>query len=149
MIRVYSASDFPMLVTPAQKKQASYPVSLSSPSFRSRNSGTMYSFNFGCDVPVGLRLTLNTSDISGLDKHSKNTPSPTIPVVPVMMTLICFIYGYCRERPPCNGVADNNISKLGNLLQHDHSLRSDNSPCKDRQRLNATAYVGLNKLLRL
>src|SRR5687768_6990281 len=100
-MRAYSASDFPMLVTPAQKKQASYPVSLLSPSFRSRKSGTMYSVNFGCDIPVGLRLTLNTSDICGLDRHSNDTPSPTIPVVPVMMTLICFIYGCCGDPERC------------------------------------------------
>lgn len=52
----------------------------------------MYSFSFGCDFPVGFRLTLSTSVIEGCVRLSIKTPSPIIPVVPVIITFmfLCF-----------------------------------------------------------
>ena len=51
-------------------------------------SGVMYSSSFGWVCPHGLLLTLRTFSISGLSRQASITPSPTYPVVPVMMIFI-------------------------------------------------------------
>src|SRR6267378_2064191 len=48
----------------------------------------MISRNFGCDTPPGLRLMTKTCSTSGWFRHSSRTPSPTIPVAPVMIALV-------------------------------------------------------------
>src|ERR1700676_4199274 len=49
----------------------------------------MTSRSFGCDPPPGLRLMTNTCSTSGWFRHWSRTPSPTMPVAPVMIALIC------------------------------------------------------------
>src|SRR5580704_4752030 len=48
----------------------------------------MISCSFGCDTPAGFRLMTKTCTISAWSRHSSRTPSPTMPVAPVMIALI-------------------------------------------------------------
>ena len=48
----------------------------------------MISFSLGWETSDGLRLMINTDSTSGCYRLSIKTPSPTIPVAPVMMTFI-------------------------------------------------------------
>src|SRR5665213_1101314 len=72
--------------TPRQKKQALYPVNPDVMDERSRKSAWTISLILGCCTPDDFLDTSNTYSTSGESRHSCRTPSPTIPVVPVIIT---------------------------------------------------------------
>src|SRR6266702_2151578 len=78
----------PTELTPAQKKQASYPVICAKHESRLRKSGTTHCASFACCMGYGLRVMSRTCPIAGCSRHSSSTPSPTMPVAPVRITLI-------------------------------------------------------------
>src|SRR5258708_39230647 len=82
-------SSLPMTTddTPRQKKQASNPINCCSMGARLKKSACIISRSFGCDTPPGLRLMTKTCSTSGWFRHSSRTPSPTMPVAPVMIVL--------------------------------------------------------------
>src|SRR5260370_21400070 len=53
-----------------------------------KKSVWMISRSFGWENPPGLRLMTRTCSTSGWLRHSSRTPSPTIPVAPVMIALV-------------------------------------------------------------
>ena len=73
--------------TPRQKKQASYPANSDSIAEKSMKSSCMISRSLACCWPVGLRPTASTL-YAGVDRHSRNTPCPTIPVAPNRMIYV-------------------------------------------------------------
>src|SRR5437764_6802097 len=88
--------------TPRQKKQALYPASCGSMGDKSKKSLWMISVSFECCVPQGLRPTTKTFSTSGERRHSCRTPSPTMPLAPVMITRIVLteLYYLCENFLP-------------------------------------------------
>src|SRR5450631_492942 len=58
----------------------------------------MISYSFGCDMPPGFRLMTRTCSMSGWLRHSSSTPSPTIPVAPVMIAFTARLVGVRRDQ---------------------------------------------------
>src|SRR3984885_6892798 len=95
---LYSSLLMPTEDTPRQKKQALSPVNCCSMGFRSKKSLWMISLSLGCDTPLGLRLMTRTCSTPECFRHSSRTPSPTIPVDPVMRTFILNLVGVRRNQ---------------------------------------------------
>src|SRR3981081_922135 len=60
----------------------------------------MISRSFGCDTPPGFRLMTKACSTSGWSRHSIRTPSPTMPVAPVMIALIFTTLVFADTGPP-------------------------------------------------
>jgi hypothetical protein len=61
---------------------------------KSKKSLWIISDNFGDEIPPGFLLITSIFSTSGCHKHSYRTPSPTIPVVPVIIIFSFIIFEF-------------------------------------------------------